>query len=112
MWVLLRDVRPTAFDAIVFWMYKQALNTTRGIYSLVDRVCMDQMTNAILDHEKKSSRKWSMRSREFVAAVSECRNDSQLIKYYIDQQTYDMVTKGYRNLGELSSFDGEVMVSC
>jgi hypothetical protein len=51
-----------------------------------------------------------MRSREFADAVSTCRTDGQIIKYYIDRQAYNMVVKGYRNLSKLSIVDGEVMV--
>ena len=54
--IQMHDVRPAAFDAVVYRMYKQALSTNlkadywHEIYSLADRLCMDHMMNDIVDH--------------------------------------------------------------
>jgi hypothetical protein len=57
--VCLHDVQPAAFDTAAYWMYKAALRANlkfdswHEIYSLADRLCMDQMMNAILDYQNR-----------------------------------------------------------
>jgi hypothetical protein len=49
--VQLHEVRPAAFDTVVYWMYKQALSANlkadlwHEVKSLADRLCMDHMMN-------------------------------------------------------------------